>query len=101
MIGCAIKHLHPDATPVRDYIVEDRMDGQGPKLTYWNEATLGPRPTAEQLAAAEAEALAAEQSDREAFAAAVALLKQQYATMTPVQKALCVVLRRLVREMRD
>jgi hypothetical protein len=97
----AILALYPTAIRDVDFVVADRSDGQGPQLIHWNASKLGPRPTAEQLAAAASAVIAADKADRDAFAQAVALLKQNYATMTPVQKALCVVLRRVVQEMRD
>ncbi len=85
----AVERLYPAAT--------FGVDFAGQNLELWNEAKLGPRPTEAQLDAAQA-AVAA---DNGAFAQAVALLKQNYATMTPIQKALCAVLRRVVREMRE
>ena len=101
-LGSVIEALYPSADGRTDYRVTD--DGTGARIEHWNEAKLGPRPTAEQLASGEtaATALAARRhADADAFASAVALLKQNYAAMTPVQKALCVVLRRVVREMRE
>jgi hypothetical protein len=42
-VGAAIAQLRPDAVVERDYSVADNA------LTHWDEATLGPRPTEQQL----------------------------------------------------
>lgn len=46
----------PQAQALADYLLQDRGDGQGPRLIVWNAAKLGPQPTAQQLADAEASA---------------------------------------------
>lgn len=50
--GKAIRHLYPDAVRLVDYDVSDEGDGLGPRITFWNEATLGPQPTRAQFEAA-------------------------------------------------
>lgn len=47
-IAQAITALYPNAMPVEDFRVEDA--GDGPKLNYWNDAKLGPRPSQLDLA---------------------------------------------------
>jgi hypothetical protein len=46
-LGLILKHLYPNADPLRDYRVQD--DGAGPYIAEWDEAKLGPRPTQEEL----------------------------------------------------
>lgn len=60
-IAKAIAYLHPNAQPLIDYIIEQTAGtdlagnqiASEPVITYWSPA-LGPQPTPEQLAAAEA-----------------------------------------------
>jgi hypothetical protein len=58
-LGTAIAHLYPNANPLRDYRIEDKGDGQGERISFWNTATLGVQPTAPQIAQAEIDAAAA------------------------------------------
>ena len=44
----AIAVLYPNINMVRDFVLTD--EGNGPFISYWSES-LGPQPTAEQLAA--------------------------------------------------
>ena len=46
-IGAVVMRLYPDADP-SDFSVSQEP-GEQPKITRWNEATLGPRPTESQL----------------------------------------------------
>lgn len=48
-LALIILQLYPQAVSLLDFIVSD--DGSGPRITYWDEAKLGPQPTGEQLAA--------------------------------------------------
>ena len=48
-LGSALVQLYPDADHLRDFRVEDRGDGEGPTLAYWNEEKLGPQPTADKI----------------------------------------------------
>ncbi|WP_278914524.1 XkdW family protein [Deinococcus wulumuqiensis] len=48
MIALVLRHLYPDADPLRDYVVAD--DGSGPRLITWNLAA--PQPTPAELDAA-------------------------------------------------
>lgn len=48
MIALVLRHLYPDADPLRDYTVAD--DGSGPRLIAWNLAA--PQPTPAELDAA-------------------------------------------------
>jgi hypothetical protein len=38
-----LRRMYPQADEVTDYVVQDE------RIIYWNEATLGPRPTDQQL----------------------------------------------------
>jgi hypothetical protein len=49
MVSGAIEYLFPTAVVAVDYAIAN--DERGLVIVYWNEATLGPQPTAEQLAA--------------------------------------------------
>ncbi|UKS24876.1 XkdW family protein [Paenibacillus sp. HWE-109] len=46
----AIMHLHPQANPLADFIVQDDSDGNGPYIAKWNLES--PEPTEEQLQSA-------------------------------------------------
>ena len=48
-----LKKLYPAAVS-GDYRIEDRADGQGPRLIFFNVATLGPQPNTQQIADAAA-----------------------------------------------
>ena len=48
MIALVLRHLYPEADPLRDYTVSD--DGSGPRLTAWHLPT--PQPTEAELNAA-------------------------------------------------
>lgn len=48
-LGSALAQLYPDADHLRDFRVEYRGDGEGPILAYWDEAKLGPQPTADKI----------------------------------------------------
>lgn len=50
-IAACIQHLFPDARPGIDFIVVDRLDGNGPCIEGWNLETAP--PTEEELAAVE------------------------------------------------
>lgn len=51
----ALRALRPDLNPAFDYMVADHLDGQGPRLTIWDEKKLGPRPSGDVIAAKMAE----------------------------------------------
>jgi hypothetical protein len=63
-LGSALAQLYPDADHCRDFRVDDRGDGEGPSLAYWDEAKLGPQPTADKVDKA-AKAWQKGQADRE------------------------------------
>lgn len=48
-LGIALVQLYPAADHLRDFRIEDRGDGEGPTLVYWDEAKLGPQPTADKI----------------------------------------------------
>lgn len=48
---------YPQAEPLRDYVVEDRLDGRGQRIVAWS-AALGPKPDEQALAARWTEAVA-------------------------------------------
>ena len=48
MIALILRHLYPDADPLRDYTVAD--DGSGPQIVAWHLPT--PQPTPAELEAA-------------------------------------------------
>lgn len=54
-IVAALAALYPDANNRSDYRLVDRQDGTGAHIEFWNDAVLGPQPTIEQMAAAEAQ----------------------------------------------
>lgn len=58
-----IKYLYPTATD-DDFALVDPLDGDGPRLTYWNMEKLGPPPTAKALAQAKAPAALADAKKR-------------------------------------
>lgn len=45
-IANALKNLYPNANPFTDYVLQDDLDGQGPRIVHWS---LGPMPTLEEL----------------------------------------------------
>lgn len=49
----AIKHLHPEADPLRDFTLQDDSDGNGPYIAVWNLTAAQPTPS--ELGAAWAE----------------------------------------------
>jgi XkdW protein len=46
-IARALLHLHPNAVPLKDFIIMDLSDGKGPFISEWNLED--PEPTAEEL----------------------------------------------------
>jgi hypothetical protein len=48
-LGSALLQLYPNADHLRDLRVVDLGDGEGPTLAYWDEAKLGPQPTADKI----------------------------------------------------
>lgn len=50
-----LQHLRPGAQPIADFVITDR--GNGPELDRWTHASA--QPTPEEIAAVDAEALAA------------------------------------------
>lgn len=77
MIALTLRHLYPDADPLRDYTVAD--DGSGPKLTAWNLPT--PQPTPAELEAALPAALVHAEARRE-LSEAQAMLDERYRMYT-------------------
>lgn len=80
MIALVLRHLYPDADPLRDYTVAD--DGSGPRLTAWHLPD--PQPTEAELNAALPAAQAraqvrAEMNDLQA------LLNERYALWSRAQ----------------
>lgn len=62
-LALALGQLFPLATPNVDYAVEDRADGKGPALVFFDTQKLGPEPTLGQIeeAAVKGHALATKQ----------------------------------------
>jgi hypothetical protein len=52
MLSHAIKYLYPTAIEQIDFRLEDRSDGNGVFIRYWNTAKLGALPTQQALDAA-------------------------------------------------
>jgi hypothetical protein len=48
-LGSALMQLFPQADPIRDFQVEDKGDGEGPTLSFWDEAKLGVQPTSKDI----------------------------------------------------
>lgn len=51
-LAAALRLLAPTADRTRDFRIEDRSDGNGQQIVFWNEAKLGPAPTQAQIDAA-------------------------------------------------
>jgi hypothetical protein len=54
-LGTILKQRYPHAQPRSWEFYEVQDDGKGPYIAAWDETTLGPRPTDEQLAQWQAE----------------------------------------------
>ncbi|ULO08150.1 phage portal protein [Paenibacillus sp. 19GGS1-52] len=46
-IALSIMHLYPDSDPMKDFIVQDDSDGNGPYIALWNLDK--PQPTESEL----------------------------------------------------
>lgn len=88
-----LKWLFPDGQPNVDWYLIDDGDGLGPKIAFWNR--LEPQPTEEQIDAAIAASIAAEQQATEE----AATLKQ--AIVTLAQSAVGVALNDLTAAQRN
>jgi hypothetical protein len=84
----AIKYLHPDAKLEKDFAIQNDTDGKGDYIQFWNEATLGPRPTDGQIANAKSAYTnkatldkAAEQNKREALISKLGLTSEDLDTL--------------------
>ena len=101
-LALALAQLRPDAVPGRDYLVRD--DGRGPYLAGWDEAKLGPRPTAEeiarasQLAATRAESARQERADRRARISTLSKKTRTTWTTTDTFEVCQMMLERLAQE---
>ncbi|KIL42091.1 hypothetical protein SD70_02590 [Gordoniibacillus kamchatkensis] len=82
----AIQYLHPNSVPLRDFMVQDDSDGNGPYIAQWNvkdaDGNDVPQPTDEELQAAwesmqpsEADLLAAAQAAKKAEVSAAVAAK--------------------------
>jgi hypothetical protein len=54
VVSDVLSYLYPNSVPLRDWVVQ--ADEAGTRLVRWNSTLLGPQPTAQQLADAEASA---------------------------------------------
>lgn len=101
-LGDALKLLYPTVDPIGgDYRVEDRADGQGPRITKWDAARLGTQPSQAQLeqaiadvAAARTAAATARSQEETVFQAALTKLANNQDLTAAENRA---VLRALIR----
>lgn len=49
MLTEILKTQYPNINFFKDCIIEDRLDGKGHVIKYWNTEVLGPKPTKTQL----------------------------------------------------
>lgn len=101
-LGEALKYLYPTADQFAgDYRVEERADGQGPRIVKWDAAKLGAQPTQAQIDQARIDLAASRQAAKDSAKQEKALLQSAFdkliANQPLTQAELNAILLRLIQ----
>lgn len=97
-LGEALQFLAPTADQFGgDFRVEDRLDGQGERVTFWNVAKLGPLPTLSKINQAKIDLAAQRQAEQTARQQELSLLDSARTKLANNQDLTAAELRAVLR----